>query len=274
MDETAENEKIEIQLLLQAAYLKYGYDFRRYAGALVRRRLLRRLSLSGLKSISEMQNRLLHDRSFFEALLSDLSINVTEMFRDPSFYRALRDKVIPALKGHPFIKIWHAGCSTGEEVYSMAILLKEEGMLEKTQIYGTDFSHQVIQKAKEGIYPIDRMKEYGSNYRESGGSGSLSDYYTARYDYAVMDRSLKTNVILADHNLVTDGVFGEINLILCRNVLIYFNRDLQDRVFGLFRDSLCAGGFLCLGPKESVRFSKCADDFEDWGKTERIYRRR
>jgi chemotaxis protein methyltransferase CheR len=268
-----ENEKTEMQLLLEAIYLKYGYDFRDYAKASIRRRILRMLSLSGLKTISEMQHKLLYDKEFFETLLMDLSINVTEMFRDPSFYRALREKVIPELKKFSFIKIWHAGCATGEEVYSMAILLKEEGLYEKARIYATDFNEEIIKKAKEGIYAVDRMKEYTCNYQKAGGLASFADYYTARYDHAIMNTFLKKNIIFADHNLVTDAVFGEMNLILCRNVLIYFNRELQNRVFRLFRDSLCKDGFLCLGAKESVRFSEYSDEFEDVVKKEKIYRK-
>lgn len=269
-----ENERIEIKLLLEAICLKYGYDFRNYAKASIKRRILHRLQLSGLKTISEMQYKILSDKQFFEILLQDLSINVTEMFRDFSFYQALRKKVIPTLEAKPFMKVWHAGCATGEEVYSMAIVLKEEGMYEKTRIYATDFSEEVLKKAKEGIYPIDRMKAYTHNYKKAGGQASFADYYTARYDHAIMENSLKGNIVFADHNLATDGVFGEMDLILCRNVLIYFTRDLQDRVFKLFRDSLYPGGFLCLGSKESIRFSEYSDDFEDVVKKERIYRKK
>jgi chemotaxis protein methyltransferase CheR len=269
-----ENEKIEIELLLEAIYLKYGYDFRSYAKASIKRRILRRLSLSGLKTISEMQHGLLYDRKFFETLLLDLSINVTEMFRDPSFYRALRKKVIPELKNRSFVKVWHAGCATGEEIYSMAILLREEGLYEKTQIYATDNNQKVINEAKEGIYPIDNMKQYTRNYQKAGGRTSFSDYYTARYDNAIMRPPLKKNIVFADHNLATDGVFGEMDLILCRNVLIYFSRDLQNRAFGLFRDSLRDDGFLCLGSKESIRFSEYSDDFEDVVTKEKIYRKK
>lgn len=270
----AESERIEIELLLQAIYLRYGYDFRNYAKTSIRRRILHRLSLSGLNTISEMQHRVLYDKQFFETLLLDLSINVTEMFRDPSFYRAISEKVIPVLKSQPFVKVWHAGCSTGEEVYSMAILLKEEGLYEKTRIYATDFNEAAIQKAKAGVYPLSRFKEYTYNYQKAGGVRSFADYYVADYEYAVMDKSLKENIVFADHNLVTDSVFGEMNLILCRNVLIYFSRELQDRVIKLFRDSLGNGGFLCLGSKESIEFSGCSDDFENVVKKEKIYRKR
>jgi chemotaxis protein methyltransferase CheR len=269
-----ENEKIEIKLLLQAIYLKYGYDFRSYSKASVKRRILHRLSVSGLKTISEIQHKILNDEQFFSSLLSDLSINVTEMFREPRFFRALREKVIPGLKILPFIKVWHAGCATGEEVYSLAIVMKEEGLYDKTQIYATDFNEEVIEKAKEGIYPIDGMKEYTENYKRAGGLASFADYYTARYDHAIMENSLKEHIVFSDHNLATDSVFGEMNLILCRNVLIYFNRQLQDRVIKLFTDSLCDAGFLCLGSKESIRFSKYSDDFEDVAMGDKIYRKK
>jgi len=273
MQQVANNENIEIQLLLQAIYLKYGYDFRNYAKASIKRRILQRLSKSDLKSISEMQYRILYDEQFFSSTLLDLSINVTEMFREPSFFRTVRKKIIPILKKRPFIKVWHAGCATGEEVYSMAILLKEEGLYEKTQIYATDFNQDVLKKAKDGIYSIGNMKEYTRNYKKAGGLSSFADYYTARYDYAIMDNSLKENIVFADHNLATDEVFGEMNLIFCRNVLIYFTRELQDRVIRLFRDSLCEGGFLCLGSKESIRFSEHSGDFEDVALGEKIYRK-
>jgi len=274
MQQATNNENIEIQLLLQAIYLKYGYDFRNYASASIKRRILKGFSKYDLKSLSEMQHRILYDEQFFSSLLVDLSINVTEMFREPLFFRAVREKVIPILRKDPFVKVWHAGCATGEEVYSMAILLKEEGLYERTRIYATDFSQDVIKKAKEGIYSIDSMKEYTQNYKKAGGLSSFADYYTARYDYAIMENSLKENIVFADHNLATDGVFGEMNIIFCRNVLIYFTRELQDRVMGLFRDSLCDGGFLCLGSKESIRFSEYSDDFEDVVLGEKIYKKR
>lgn len=269
-----ENENIEIQLLIEAIYLKYGYDFRDYARASIKRRILHRLAVSGLKNISEMQHKLLNDTLFLETLLLDLSINVTEMFRDPSFYMALRKEVIPFLKTYPFIKIWHAGCSTGEEVYSMSILLREEDLYKRTQIYATDFNDVVLKKAKDGIFPIDRIKAYTLNYQKAGGSESFSDYYTADNESIIMDKSFKKNIVFAKHNLVTDSIFGEMNLIMCRNVLIYFNKDLQNRVIKLFRDSLCHNGYLCLGSKESVRFSEFKDDFDDFVRDERIYKKK
>ena len=273
MDNTNENEKIEFDLILEAIYQKYGYDFRNYAKASLRRRLRYRLSQSNLKTISEMQHKLLNDKKFFDTLLLDLTINVTEMFRDPSFFKALREIVISELKKQPFIKVWHAGCSSGEEIYSTAILLKENGMYESSLIYATDTNEMVLDKAKSGIFPIEKMKDFTVNYRKAGGIASFADYYTARYDNAIMDNSLKKNIVFSNHNLVTDSVFGEMDLIMCRNVLIYFNRELQDRVFRLFLDSLRPGGFLCLGSKETVRFSSLSGNFENVIEKERVYRR-
>jgi chemotaxis protein methyltransferase CheR len=269
-----EIQNIELELLLKAIYIKYGYDFRNYTKASVKRRIEQRLKRDEFNNISEMQHRLLYDESFFRKLLLDLSINVTEMFRDSRFYIALRRKVIPKLKEFPFLKIWHAGCSSGEEVYSMAILLKEEGLYERTQIYATDMNEVVLKQAKEGIFKINRLKQYTVNYQKSGGQEAFSDYYSAHYDHVVMDKSLKKNILFSDHNLATDGVFGEMHLIMCRNVLIYFDRDLQNRVFQLFNDSLFDDGFLCLGSKETIRFSSQADRFRDIVRDERIYKKK
>lgn len=269
-----ETEDLEIQLLLEAIYLKYGYDFRDYARASVKRRILHRMNLSDLRNLAEMQHKVLYESEFFERLLLDLSINVTEMFRDPSFYQALRTEVLPMLKTYPFVKIWHAGCSTGEEAYSMAILLKEEGLYERAQIYATDFNDLVLQKAKEGIYPVESVKDYTLNYQRAGGKAAFVDYYTAHHHSIILDRSLKKNIVFANHNLETDGVFGEMHLILCRNVMIYFNRELQDRVIRLFHDSLCRHGILSLGSKESIRFSAHAKHFDDLVADEKIYRKR
>lgn len=270
----SENQNIEIRLILEAIYLKYGFDFRNYSKAHLKRRILRRLAIAGIDTLSEMQVRLLYDPEFFYTLLRDLSINVTEMFRDPTFYKALRKEVVPTLKTYPFIKIWHPGCSTGEEVYSMAILLQEEGLFERSHIYATDFNETVLQKAKEAAYPINCIRGYTANYQKAGGLESFADYYTAQNEVAVMDCGLKRNVIFSDHNLVTDGVFGEMNLIICRNVLIYFDKDLQNRVFKLFYESLCRNGFLCLGSKESLRFSQLDDCFKVINGNEKIYQKK
>jgi chemotaxis protein methyltransferase CheR len=271
--DSLENENIEIELLLEAVHRKYGYDFRSYAKASVRRRILNRLSLSKLSSISEMQHKILYEQSFFETLLIDLSISVTEMFRDPQFYKVLREEVVPNLKSYPSIKIWNAGCSTGEEAYSMAILLLEENLYKRAQIYATDFNTAVLEKAKAGAFSTDHIKDYTANYEKSGGRKSFSDYYTIKQGMAVMDKDLKKNIVFADHNLVTDGVFSEMNLILCRNVLIYFSKELQNRVIKLFRDSLRRNGYLCLGLKESLKLSSCASDFEVVAEKEKVYRK-
>lgn len=269
-----ENENIEIELFLQAIYMKFGYDFRNYGKAHIKRRVRHRISVSGFNNVSELIHKILYNPVFYQDVLQDLSITVTEMFRDPEFYLAVRKEVVALLKTYPFIKIWHAGCATGEEVYSMAILLKEEGLLNRSQIYATDFNHMALQKARNGIYPIDRIKEYTQNYQKSGGKASFSDYYNARYESVILNESLKENIVFADHNLVTDGVFGEMNMVVCRNVMIYFDKDLQNKVIKLFYDSLVPGGFLCLGSKESLRFAANAHKFDVTTEKEKIYRKK
>lgn len=267
-------EDIEVELLLEAMYMKYGYDFRSYSRDHIKRRVQNRLWISGLNNISEIQYMLLTDEKFFKLILTDFSINVTQMFRDPSFFLSIRKEVIPVLKTYPHVKIWHAGCSTGEEAYSMAILLKEEGSYDRTQIYATDFNENVIKKAKEGIFPITQIKEYTYNYQMSGGRTAFSDYYKAKYDFALLDKELKQRIIFAEHNLVNDSVFGEMQMIVCRNVLIYFNRSLQSHVLKLFYESLCSGGFLCLGSKECLQFTELRDYFEPIVESDRIFRKK
>lgn len=264
---------IEITLFLEALLQRFGYDFRNYSHAHIKRRLIHRMNMNGLSSISEMQHHLLHNPEFIHQVLSDLSINVTEMFRDPGFYKAVRSEVIPVLKTYPFIKVWHAGCSSGEEVYSMAILLMEEGIYDRTQIYATDFNQKILKVARDGIYPISQIKEYTYNYQKSGGKESFSTYYHADYNSVIIENFLKKNIVFADHNLVTDSVFAEINMIICRNVLIYFNRELQDRVLHLFMESLVPGGILCLGSRESIQYSKDVLRFDTINANERIYRK-
>ncbi|BAP14231.1 chemotaxis protein methyltransferase [Alcanivorax sp. NBRC 101098] len=267
-------EDIEIRLLLEAIYQMYGYDFRFYSRASIRRRIMHHLTMSGFDSIMEMTDKVLRDRSFFTTLFNELTVNVTEMYRDPDFYQSFREEVIPVLKTFPFIKIWHAGCSTGEEIYSMAILLEEEGLYDRAMIYATDIDKKVLASAKKGIYSIEAVKQYGDNYRRAGGKHSLSDYFTARYDSVIMEQRLKRNIVFADHDLATDQVFGEMHVILCRNVLIYFNRALQERVIKLFSDSLDMGGYLCLGTKESLRFSGQEESFDVINKSLRVFRKR
>jgi chemotaxis protein methyltransferase CheR len=260
-DDKERNQKIEIQLLLEVIFLKYGYDFRKYSKAHVNRRILFELGRSRLSSIAEMQHKILYDPEFFHVLLLDLSLNVTEMFRDPEFFVTLREKIVPLLQNFPVIKIWHAGCSTGEEVYSMAIMLKEENLLDRCIIYGTDFNQIVLDTAAKAIYPIDKIKDYSKNYNLAKGKASLSDYFTVKYGAAKLNNELKKNIVFSDHNLVSDGMFGEMHMIVCRNVLIYFNRELQNKVHRLFLSSLVSGGILCLGPKESLLLSDCKDAY-------------
>lgn len=273
-EDDLDRQDIELRLLLEAIYQMYGYDFRAYSKASVKRRVQHRQQMSGIANISQMIERVIHDKEFFVSLLNDMTVNVTEMFRDPWFYKAFREEVVPRLRSYPFIKIWHAGSSTGEEIYSMAILLTEEGLYERTQIYATDIDKVVLERARKGIYPLASFKQYSENYQKAGGLANLSDYYTAKYDSVIMDQRLKKNVVFADHDLATDQVFGEMQVVVCRNVIIYFDRDLQKRVFSLFRDSLDIGGILCLGSKETMRFSGCEEEFEVLVKDSRIYRKK
>jgi len=269
----AELERIEIELLLEGIYRHYGFDFRAYAYASIRRRLWKRIEGEGLSTVSALQARVLHEPQLMERLLLDLSINVTAMFRDPTFYRAFRENVVPLLRTYPFIRFWHAGCATGEEVYSMAILLQEEGLYERCRIYATDINEVVLQKAKEGIFPLDRMQEYTENYIAAGGKRAFSDYYVARYGGALFEPTLTKNVVFSPHNLVTDRSFSEFNVILCRNVLIYFDKALQAKVHRLFYESLAMFGILAVGSKESVRFSPHEASYEQINGPEKIYRK-
>jgi chemotaxis protein methyltransferase CheR len=269
----AELERIEIELLLEGVFRHYGFDFRSYAYASIRRRLWKRIEAEGLSSISELQALVLHDTSAMERLLLDLSISVTSMFRDPGFYQVFRNEVVPLLRTYPFIRIWLAGCSTGEEVYSTAIVLEEEGLLDRTRIYATDINDAVLQQARAGIFPLNRMQEYTDNYIRAGGKRSFSEYYTAKYDGALFSPSLTRNVVFSQHNLVTDRSFSEFNVIFCRNVLIYFDRNLQNRVQALFYESLIMFGILALGSKESLRLSQYEDCYEKLDPREKVYRK-
>ncbi|MBU0763343.1 MAG: protein-glutamate O-methyltransferase CheR [Bacteroidetes bacterium] len=266
-------ENIEINLLLQAIYERYGYDFRNYARASVERRTRHFASMEKFGSVSEMIPALLNDERFFEKLVREYSITVTELFRDPVVYRTICEQVFPILATWPFVRIWHAGCATGEEVYSMAILLKEYGLYDKTTIFATDFNDEALQTGRKGIYNIEGIQKATANYQIAGGNRSLSDYYHAKYDSIVMAGSLSKNITFANHNLVNDGVFGEMNFILCRNVMIYFDIKLQERVLDVFRDSLVNGGFLCLGTKESMICSDINRTFIPFNEKQKIYRR-
>ena len=266
-------ERLEIELLLEGVFRHYGFDFRSYAYASIRRRLWKRVEGEGLRTISGLQARILHDQDAMERLLLDLSVNVTAMFRDPNFYREFRDIVVPLLRTYPFIRIWHAGCSTGEEVFSMAILLEEEGLYDRARLYATDINDVVLQRAKQGIFPLERMQEYTDNYIKAGGNRSFSEYYTAKYDGALFSPTLTRNIVFSQHNLVTDRSFSEFHVIFCRNVLIYFDKTLQNRVHRLFYDSLVMFGVLALGSKESLKFSQFESCYEKLAATEKLYKK-
>jgi chemotaxis protein methyltransferase CheR len=266
-------ERIEIELLLEGIFRHYGFDFRAYAYASIRRRLWKRIEEEGLTTITSLQERVLHEPAMMEKLLLDLSINVTAMFRDPGFYVTFREHVVPLLRTYPFIRIWHAGCSTGEEVYSMAMLLREEGLYDRSRIYATDINEVVLARAKAGIFPLDRMQEYTDNYIRAGGKRSFSEYYTAKYGGALFDQSLTKNVVFSQHNLVTDRSFSEFNVVLCRNVLIYFDKTLQSKVHNLFYDSLAMFGVLVLGSKETLRFMSHEECYQQLAPPEKIFRK-
>ncbi len=259
--------------MLEAVYRQYGYDFREYAFASLRRRVWRRVHEERLASITALTDRLLHDPACMGRLFSDLSISVTAMFRDPSFYVSFAEHVVPQLQTYPFTRIWVAGCSTGEEVYSLAILLAENHLYDRTRIYATDINQLAVDQARQGVYPLDRMQEYTENYIKAGGKRSFSEYYVAAYDGALFDARLSENVVWAQHNLAQDRSFNEFQAILCRNVLIYFDKALQNRVQGLFYESLARFGTLCLGKKESMRFSAYEDSYEVVDPEAKIYRR-
>lgn len=263
----------DLHLLMQTIYSQYSYDFRDYAGASQKRRVLKALTQLGYPTIPLLQAAIAQNPGVFMQLLQYLTIPVSEMFRDPSFFLALRQQVMPVLRTYPSLKIWVAGCSTGEEVYSLAILLKEEGLLDRSLIYATDINPKSLTKARQGIFSLASIQGHTANYQAAGGQQAFSDYYTAAYDAAVFDKSLRDNVTFADHSLATDSVFSETQLVLCRNVLIYFNKKLQDRALGLFHESLSHRGFMGLGSKESIDFSAYAARFEPLDRPERIFRK-
>jgi chemotaxis protein methyltransferase CheR len=262
----------EVELLLTDLYERYGYDFTEYSRASLQRRIHRLFTLDKFPSFAEFRYRLQTDNYYFRRFVEEITVNVTEMLRDPSFYRTLRTTILPVLATYPFIRIWHAGCATGEEVYSMAILLQEAGLLHKSLLYGTDINPQVIDRARKGIFPVSQMQKYSENYIQSGGVRDFSSYYTANYHLAKFDSTLTAKMVFSTHNLVSDFSFNEFQLILCRNTLIYFERDLQSKVFQLFDYSLENFGYLALGSKESLRFSPIADRYRQVGK-EKIWRK-
>jgi chemotaxis protein methyltransferase CheR len=266
--------EIEFRLLIEAIYQVYHYDFRGYAAASLKRRLRTALLRFECQTLSQLQDRLINEPGFFGSLLNFLTVPISEMFRDPGYFRAIREQVVPLLRTYPSIKVWVAGCSTGEEVYSLAILLREEGLLERSLIYATDINPQTLEKAQAGVYDVDRIAAFTDSHQRSGGRSSLSDYYVAAYGRAVFDKSLRRRVVFSDHSLATDSVFAEVQFVSCRNVLIYFNRELQDRALRLFREALCRKGFLGIGSKESIRFSSEASVFDDFVREERIFQKR
>ena len=261
-------------MLLEAIYHRHGYDFRDYAPASLKRRVWKRVEGEALKTVSGLQERVIHDDECMERLLFDLSVHVTNFFRNPLFYVAFREKAVPLLRTFPFIRIWHAGCATGEEVYSLAILLKEAGLLDRCKIYATDMNEAVLKKAKSGIFPLKNMRKYTRNYLKAGGEKEFSDYYTARYENAIFHPELKKNMLFAQHNLATDTSFNEFNVILCRNVMIYFNRELQNRVHRLFYKSLCLNGILVVGEKESIHFSPHEQDYVGMDERAKMFRKK
>lgn len=273
MAEQITDADIELRLLLDAIYLKYHFDFRGYSRTSLKRRLRTALERTGCATLSHLQDRILRDPRLFQDVLDLLTVPVSEMFRDPRYFLAIRQAVVPVLRTYPSLKIWVAGCSTGEEAYSFAILLREEGLLDRTLIYATDINTRTLSKAEAGVYDVDRIAGFTDNHRQSGARSSLADYYTAAYGRAVFDKTLKAHIVFSDHSLATDSVFAEVHLVSCRNVLIYFDRPLQDRALGLFRESLCRRGFLGLGAKETVRLSAHAAAFAEVVPGERVYQK-
>lgn len=268
------SEDLEIQLLLDAIYRFYHYDFREYAAASLRRRLHQAKLHFQCQSFSQLQDLVVHQPEVMPQLLSYLTVQVSEMFRDPTYFQALRTKVVPYLKTYPSLKVWVAGCSSGEELYSLAILFREEGLEQRTIFYATDINTDALKRAEAGIYGVDRLTQFTANHQQSGGKTSLSEFYTAAYDSAVFDKTLRQRTVFSDHSLVTDSVFAEVQLVSCRNVLIYFDRDLQDRTIRLFTESLSWNGFLGLGARETLRFSASADQFSEFARDARIYQKR
>lgn len=267
-------EDIEVRLLLEAIYLKYGYDFRDYAPSSIKRQVLKRLNASRLENLLAMLENVLYEPDFVPALLQDFSITFSAMFRDASFYRAVREQIVPVLREFPELKIWHAGCAAGEEVYSVAILLKEEGLYERATIYASDFNRIILQQAEKGTFPRGNLQKYTENYDQAGGKAAFADYYATTANAIIMDPALRENVTFTHHNLVSDEPFDEMNLIFCRNVMVYFNERLQYRVFRLFYQSLIQQGFLCLGSDEHLRFSLYDDYFDTVIREERVYSRK
>lgn len=268
----SDRQDVEIELLIRALQRCHGYDFSQYSVASFKRRVQSLVIHCGARSVSEVTERVIHEEGFVNEAVMRLSVPVSEMFRDPGIFNTLRKEVLPVLASYPRIRIWQAGCARGEEVYSMAILLKEEGLYDRSQIFATDFNDTALAYAQEGVYSLKEAKQYAENYQKAGGRGSFSDYFHARYERIKLNDDLKKNITFANHNLVSDGVFSEVQLILCRNVLIYFADPLKERVLKLLRDSLVRSGFLCLGNRESIQFSSVGAEFSEVSNASRIYR--
>jgi chemotaxis protein methyltransferase CheR len=268
-----QTEDIEISLLLEGVYRAHGFDFRDYSRASIKRRILEMMQSEKVNTVSALQNKILHDPACLDRFLLGLSVHATAMFRDPSFYLTFRKKVVPLLRTYPTVQIWIAGCSTGEEVYSLAILLEEEKIYSKCRIYATDISGAVLRKARDGIFPLAAMRDYTTNYHQAGGGNEFSDYYTAQYDSVIFTPSLRSNVVFSEHNLATDGSFNEFQVILCRNVMIYFNKELQARVHNLLYDSLSMFGVFGLGNKESLKFTPRASAYRHLNDTDKLFRK-
>ena len=264
---------LELKLLLEGVFLKYQHDFRHYAVASLRRRILQAMARFDCATVSQLQDRVLHEPHVFAGMLQYFTVQVSEMFRDPSYFLAIREKVVPILKTYPFVKIWVAGCSSGEEAWSLAILLHEEGLLSRALIYATDINPEALRIAESGVYALDRIAGFSTSYLKAGGKASLAEYYTAAYNNAIFDKRLKAQIAFSDHSLATDTVFSEVEMISCRNVLIYFDRELQSRAIGLFHDALAPRGFLGIGSKESLRYSQHSDAFTEFVREDRIYRK-
>ena len=271
--ETDSVEVLELDLLLEGVFRRYGYDFRDYARTSMRRRVAGIMRAEGAPTLSALQDRVLHDPAAWERFLKGISVNVSAMFRDPRFFLAFRQHAVPLLRTYPFIRIWQAGCSLGEEAYSLAIVLQEEGLYDRSLIYATDINDATLRQAREGIYPAELMQKYTQNYIQAGGQRSFSEYYTARYDYALLRPSLQQNIVFSQHNLVSDGAFNEFNVVLCRNVMIYFNRALQERTHTLLHGSLAMFGILGLGARETLRFVPQERFYEPLVAEEKLYRR-
>jgi chemotaxis protein methyltransferase CheR len=272
--EAEDLEELELELLLSAIARRYGYDFRQYSPASLKRRVRRAVREEGLKTLSGLQERLLHDPDALGRFITHLSVHVTGMFRDPHVYQAIREHVVPLLRTWPFVRIWHAGCATGEEVYSLAILLHEEGLLDRCRIYATDLSVELLERARQGVYRLSAMRDYTANYHQAGGREDFSGYYRADHRHALLREDIRQPVVFSQHNLVSDGSFNEFHLILCRNVMIYFDKDLRDRVHRLLHESLVLFGVLGVGVRESMRFTPHSDAYQPLAEEElRLYRR-